>query len=557
MAYGSWSSGKWKQIWKNSYYKIEVQWGYRTDPIANKIEYRVQQIKCTSLSSARSFWNTGTCGIATIKAQRKTYSKPMNVSGGGSQTINLTDDSVEVSANSSGVVTSECNVHGYWKSGINANGTPEIGWTVAEITSELPKIDRSGGTTTASVVSKTYNSVTLSVTSTVATTLIQYSLNGGSSWVDAGVDLPNTGGGTTSFTISGLSPNTSYSIKVRQRRDWNQVYSSGATVSVTTSLPGKPTVSSLSLVSKTYNSVTVKMTGAYGAGHPSGFYGYYRVKLSTQSSWTKVSNYSAHAITGLSPNTAYTVQCQLVDYYGQVSGTKTLAVTTALPALPSGGTVSVSEITHKSAKMTYSGFKAGAGASIARYDVAMRQEPGSVPWVDNGLNTSYTGTGLPPNTYCIARVTAVDNFGQRSAYVDAYFTTLKPPAPTAGSVSVTETTPFSITLNWSGFTAGDLASISNYTILVDGVEKATVSGTSYTITDLLPNTEYEITVRANDNYGSTVSVSVDVETPSDQAKVRIKVSGVWETGKIWIKQQGSWKKIKHVYVKDGTWKKSA
>ena len=567
MAYGSWSSGKWKQIWANSYYRVDVEWSARTDPIANTIQYRVTRIRCTSLSSARSFWNTGTVGIATITAQRKTYSKSLNVPKGGSQIVDLTDDSRELSCKSDGSVnSSEVNVHGYYKAGVNANGTPEIGWTVAEITSELPKIDRSGGTTTASVASKTYNSVTIKVTSTVATTLIQYSLNNGTTWVDAGVDLPNTGGGTTSFTIGGLSPNTSYTIKVRQRRDYNQVYSSGATVSVTTSLPGKPTVNSLSLVSKTYNSVTVKVSGAYGAGHPSGVYGYYRVKLSSQSAWTKVTNQNAQVISGLSPNTAYTIQCQLVDYYGQVSDTKTLAVTTALPALPSGGTVSVSEITHKSAKMTYSGFKAGAGASIARYDVAMRQEPGSVPWVDNGLNTTYTGTGLPPNTYCIARVTAVDNFGQRSAYVDAYFTTNKPPAPTKGTFEVVELTSNSIKISISGFIAGDMAEIVDYKLSVYSVspfevitEQESIGNVSeYNITGLQPNTKYLINIQAVDNYGTGSPASSDfVTTLEDQAKVRIKVSGVWETGKIWIKQQGLWKKIKHVYVKNGTWKKSA
>ena len=131
----------------------------------------------------------------------------------------------------------------------------------------MPKIDRSGGTTTASVASKTYNSATINVTSNVATTLIQYSLNGGSSWVDAGVDLPNTGGGTTSFTIGGLSPNTTYSIKVRHRRDWNQVYSSGTTVSVTTNKPAAPSKGSVSVSSKTYNSITYSISGfSFGAG---------------------------------------------------------------------------------------------------------------------------------------------------------------------------------------------------------------------------------------------------------------------------------------------------
>ena len=119
--------------------------------------------------------------------------------------------------------------------------------------------------------------------------------------------------------------------------------------------------------------------------------------------------------------------------------------------------------------MTYSGFKAGAGASIARYDVVMRPEPGDEPWINNGLKTSYAETGLPPNTYCIARVTAVDNYSQRSAAVDAYFTTKKPSAgdgsTITASVSVTTSTA---TITLSGGTAGAGASRSYYRYYWDG-----------------------------------------------------------------------------------------
>ena len=418
------------------------------------------------MSSARSFHNTVTVGIATITPQRRTSKKSLNVPKGGPQIVDLTDDSREVSANSSGTVTSECNVHGYYKAGINANGTPEIGWTVAKITSELPKIDRSGGTTTISVASKTYNSVTINVTSNVATTLIQYSLNNGTTWVDAGVDLPNTGGGTTSFRIGGLSPNTTYSIKVRHRRDWNQVYSSGATVSVTTNKPAAPTKGTISVSSKTYNSITYKISGFdFGAG---GTWGAYQWS-SNNSSWTSIGSSTTFTRSGLSPNTSYTTYVRLVDNYGSASASASVAATTNKPASPSGGTVTVSDITYNSAKMTYSGFKAGAGASIARYDVVMRPEPGDEPWINNGLNTSYAETGLPPNSYCIARVIAVDNYSQRSAAVDAYFTTKKPAAgdgaTITASVSVTTSTA---TITLSGGTAGAGGSRSYYRYYWDG-----------------------------------------------------------------------------------------
>ena len=76
---------------------------------------------------------------------------------------------------------------------------------------------------------------------------------------------------------------------------------------------------------------------------------------------------------------------------------------------------------------------------------------------------------MPPNTYCIARVTAVDNYNQRSAAVDAYFTTKKPAAgdgaTITASISVTTSTA---TITLSGGTAGAGGSRSYYRYYWDG-----------------------------------------------------------------------------------------
>ena len=192
----------------------------------------------------------------------------MNVKGGGSQIIDLADDSREVSANSSGVVTSESNVHGYWKSGINANGTPEIGWTVAHITSELPSCDRRPPTTTVSVASKTQNSVTLNITTSDFSSKASYKQNSGA---DTQYTTPSSaqvsGGGTYQKTFTGLSPNTTYTFQIRHNRDLNALWGSYASVSVTTNKPAAPTKGTVSVASKTYNSITYNISGfSFGAG---------------------------------------------------------------------------------------------------------------------------------------------------------------------------------------------------------------------------------------------------------------------------------------------------
>lgn len=555
MAYGAWSGYKETQVWSNVGYKVTVKWEYRQDPVANTTEYAVREIKVYSLKSPYNFYNSNAkAGVATITANRNTQTVDANIPVGGSQTFNVTDDKRVFTHNSDGTVTSEYNIHGYFDSGLSITAAPNMGWQIKDIHGSIPKIDRGAGTTSVSISSKTYNSITLSINSDVLTTVAQYRINGGTAIDFTPPSNTNvTGGGTYSKTFSGLSPNTSYKIEVRHRRNHNQVWSSWASATTTTNkpspptigapsvselsynyakisiatstpgaggsissyqissnnstwttvafpynvtglspntaytryvrcidnygtpsasksvtfkttLPGEPTVSTVDLVSKTYNSATIKMTGTYGAGHPSDINGYYRVKLSTDTTWTRVTNQNAHVISGLSPNTAYTIECQLVDAYGQVSSTKALAVTTNKPNAPTKGKVEVSEITSNSAKFTISGFSFGEGATWGKYQ---QWSPGE-DWQDLGQTTVFTRTGLSPNTTYTVGVKLVDNYGSAS-------------------------------------------------------EKATVSFT----------------------------------TLSDQAKVKIKVNGVWETGKVWINVSGTWKKAKNVFVKsNNAWKKN-
>lgn len=558
MAWGSWSSSKWKNVASNSGYYLDVEWSYHQDVPANKTEYRVTQLRLRNKDGHHSIYAKATVGIATITAQRTTSSKDLSIATGGSQTINLTDDSRVREHNADGTLTGiELNVHGYCMVNAGVVDEPNFGWKVANIASEIPKIDRSGGTATATYVSKTYNSITFKLGSNVNTSKGRYRLNGGA-WVGFTTpsELQVTGGGSANYTIKGLAPNTSYKIEVQINRDYTQVWSSTATFTQTTNkpaaptvgapsagsitynsaqitlasstagaggsiasyqissdnsawstvtfpytvsalkpntaytryvrcidnygtssasksvtfktaLPGRPVVSAVTLVSKTYNSATIKVTGAYGAGHPSDSNGHYQVKLSTDTMWTRVTNQNAHVISGLSPNTEYTIECQLVDAYGQVSVIKTLAVTTNKPAAPTKGTASVSDITSTSAKVSYSGFKAGAEATINHYEVAMREHPGDTSWVYNNLNTSYVGTGLPPNHDCVVFVRAVDNYGTPSDTVTVYFKTLE-----------------------------------------------------------------------------------------DQAKIYIKVDGLMKKGKV-FRKDGSWKKGKNVFIKQGgEWKKN-
>ena len=336
MAYGSWSSSRWTQVWSNGYYKVEVQWRYRQDVPGNKTEYAVQQLRVTSINSYYSFHSTSaTVGIATITSQHDTQSASVNVTAGGSATVNLSDKSREVAHNSNGVLTSESNVHGYFKANLGgANHVPEFGWAVAEITDLIPDIDRSGGTTTASLSSVTTTTARIKYESNVATTLIQYNLDG-EGWKDAGVDLPNTGGGTTYFTISGLEPYSQHSVQVRHRRDYTQVYSSAKTISFRTAKPEAPVITSFNSGQTTGSSIVLTYSGELGEDYPSEYRedAKFVVEMLQDDSYVTVKETSffvtSCVINDLEEDTRYTFRVSLLDYYGSRSGYMSISAQTA------------------------------------------------------------------------------------------------------------------------------------------------------------------------------------------------------------------------------------
>lgn len=341
MAYGDWSSSKWKQVWSNGYYKVEVQWRYKQDIINNKTTYAVQQLRVTSLNSLYSFsWTTCRAGIATMGNDRSTQTVSANVPGGGSDTFNLTDKSREISHSSSGDLSGTYNVHGYFKVNVEGNNLPNPGWQVANITEEIPNIDRSGGTTTVSLSKVDQTSATFSYKSNVATTLIQYNLNG-QGWKDTGVDLPKTGGGAASINITGLSPGTEYSIQFRHRRDYNQVYSSPKTVSFNTTTPSAPSISYFNVTEIKETSVSFSFDGEYSENYPSQYEsdGKFVIEVKQGDQWISKAQIpydtKSTEIQGLEDNTDYDFRIKLVDYYG----TSSQYVSVSIKTLLSGKTV--------------------------------------------------------------------------------------------------------------------------------------------------------------------------------------------------------------------------
>lgn len=90
----------------------------------------------------------------------------------------------------------------------------------------------------------------------------------------------------------------------------------------------------------------------------------------------------------------------------------------------------------------------------------------------------------------------------------------------------------------------------------DGTVTEGNMGTSTTanISGLAEETNYLFNMSATNAAGTNYSSTVEVTTPADQAKIRIKDGGTWKKGKTWYKRNGEWVKAKKIYIKvNGQW----
>lgn len=94
----------------------------------------------------------------------------------------------------------------------------------------LTKIDRTAPTVTLSTSDIAASGVKLSVTASTTCDRWDYSTDNGSNWTN----FSATSGTSAITTISGLSPNTEYNIKVRARKSSNEVYGTSAAATIKT-----------------------------------------------------------------------------------------------------------------------------------------------------------------------------------------------------------------------------------------------------------------------------------------------------------------------------------
>lgn len=170
------------------------------------------------------FGTNGTSYIGTATSGANCFTFTAGQSGSGTKWL-IENKQVTVTHNSNGTLTLPI----YWHWGVNSSWGQYTGPS-GSYNVTLPSLDRSAPTVSCSVSGITANGFTISASSSATSDIWQYSLNGGTSWTQ----FSTTAGTSASVTLSSLSPNTTYSVRVRARKRKNQVYGTSSTVSAKT-----------------------------------------------------------------------------------------------------------------------------------------------------------------------------------------------------------------------------------------------------------------------------------------------------------------------------------
>ena len=197
----------------------------------------------------------------SINGVSETYTAPaISDSVSGYDTTLLKTYTVRVAHNSNGTKTGVA-LSASWRFSGTYSGT-SIGWITASTTIDLDSLDRTAPTVSCSTSNITANGFKISATSSATADIWQYSTNGGTNWSQ----FSTTAGTSANTTLSSLSPNTTYSVKVRARKKSNQVY--GTSSAVSTKTLGGSTIGSVSTLTADASTVSISInTTVYDAAY--------------------------------------------------------------------------------------------------------------------------------------------------------------------------------------------------------------------------------------------------------------------------------------------------
>lgn len=421
------------------------------------------------------------------------------------------------------------------------SGTTMAGLSVSDSKQcTLDTIPRYTSITTFTVNKRNETSFTFNWGTADTIDYLYYSTNNGSSWT--GLDV--TDGKSGSFTVSGLSANTTYTCKIRVRRKDSQLTTDSSAVSQTTYK-----VPTQGLSSKTETKITMSWSIDSTAD-------YIWYSTNNGSSWTAVGSVNAtsgsYTISGLSPNTTYNVKTRVRRKASQTTYDTTASSQTTYKV----PTQSLNTKTLTTIKMNWScdttvdyiWYSSNNGSSWTGLDVT------------DGTSGSYTISSLSPNTtYNIktrcrrkATQTTYDTTALSVTTYDIAKISSCPNIDHGSNLTVTYTNPGGATMHIALYKTDAQTSLASY---------RSCSGSSYTFSfsdTELDNiyrqygTNNSITARvylrtANTYYNNkeiTITLKGNQKTAyvgasgNKRAKVWVGVSGTPKRAVVWIGNNG-------------------
>lgn len=307
----------------------------------------------------------------------------------------------------------------------------------------LTTIDRSAPTVTFSTSNVTANGFKISATSSATADVWQYSTNGGSSWTQ----FSTTASTSASVTITSLSPNTSYTVRVRARRQYNHVY--GTSGSSTVKTLGGAVVNSVNTVTadNATVSITINVT-VYEASY-------------TNSLVLKNGSTTILTISGLS--------------WSKGTANRTVTLTSAQRTTLLNAMASIKSLTGTFAVSSYSG-STQIGSTSSKTATVLTTATNSAPTI----------SGF---TYADSYTTTKNLTGNDQLFVQDY-STLKVTPGTA--------------------TAKNGASISNYTASCNGLSASNSTGAAITVGKITKSGSVTVTLSVTDSRGYTAETSQTV-----------------------------------------------
>ena len=304
--------------------------------------------------------------------------------------------------------------------------------------------------------------------------------------VDSGAVTPL--GDVATHTFSGLTADTSYTLKVIASNAGGDSSEVSVSESTLPNAPAAPT--SLSVDNITQTAARLNWTKSSGATS-------YEVNGGALSQWTDVGDVATYTFGSLTANTTYNLRVRAVNRAGN-SGAAAFSASTLpnIPAAPTGLAASA----HTQTAITL-GWTKSPGATAYKVQV----DSGAVTTL--GDVATHTFSGLTTDTAYTLKVIASNAGGDSSATSVSARTLVNAPATPTGLAALGGTHN-SITISWSRSTGA-----TGYKVQVDSGTVATLGDVAtHTFSGLTADTSYTLNVVAFNSGGDSAAASVSART---------------------------------------------